>query len=99
MSRWPLLDTPFGQPGGALNSPEITGGFCQAAAADRRRRMPPDMFSAMRIPVFVGRQAGKVILSGTLFAAEIITALVSSMMSVNPNAQRPLAPGPGNEPP
>jgi hypothetical protein len=51
----------------------------------------------MRIPVFVGRQAGKVILSGTLSAAEIITALVSSMMSVNPNAQRSLARGAGKE--
>jgi hypothetical protein len=51
----------------------------------------------MRIPVFVGRQAGKVVLSGTLSAAEIITALTSSMMSVNPNAQRSLARGAGKE--
>jgi hypothetical protein len=55
------------------------------------------MFSAMRIPVFVGRQAGKIILSGTLSAVEIITALTSSMMSVNANAQRSLARGAGKE--
>src|SRR6202171_6487536 len=55
------------------------------------------MFSAMRIPVFVGRRAGKVILSGTLSATEIITALMSSMMAVNPNAQRSLARGSGKE--
>src|ERR1700682_2798840 len=55
------------------------------------------MFSAMRIPVFVGRRAGKVILSGTLSATVIITALMSSMMSVNPNAQRSLARGAGKE--
>ncbi len=47
--------------------------------------------------MFVGRQAGKVILSGTLSAAEIIAALTSSLMSVNPNAQRSLARGAGKE--
>src|ERR1700737_1749686 len=51
----------------------------------------------MRIPVFVGHQAGKVILSGTLSAAEIITALMSSMRGVTPNAQRSLARGAGKE--
>lgn len=51
----------------------------------------------MRIPVFVGRQAGKVILSGTLSAVEIVAALTSARMSVNPNAQRSLARGAGKE--
>src|SRR5258708_34838835 len=51
--------------------------------------------SAMRIPVFGGHQAGEVSLSGTLSAAEIITALMSAVMSVNPNAQRSLARGAG----
>ncbi len=51
----------------------------------------------MRIPVFVGRQAGKVILSGTLSADEIVAALVFESMTVNPNAQRSLARGAGKE--
>src|SRR5438046_6539844 len=61
------------------------------------RRMHLGMFFSMRIPVFVGRQAGKLVLSGTLSAAEIIAALTSSVMSVNPNAQRSLARGAGKE--
>jgi hypothetical protein len=51
----------------------------------------------MKIPVFVGRQAGKVILTGTLSAQEIITALRFEAMAVNPNAQRSLARGAGKE--
>ena len=51
----------------------------------------------MRIPVFVGRQAGKVILSGTLSAHEIIAALIAETMAVNPNAQRSLARGADKE--
>ncbi len=51
----------------------------------------------MRIPVFVGRQAGKVILTGTLSAHEIIAALIAETMTVNPNAQRSLARGAGRE--
>jgi hypothetical protein len=52
---------------------------------------------AMRVPVFVGRQAGKVILTGTLSAHEIITGLISETLAVNPNAQRSLARGAGKE--
>ena len=37
--------------------------------------------------MFVGRQAGKVILTGTLSAHEIIAGLLSETLSVNPNAQ------------
>src|SRR5258706_15860055 len=51
----------------------------------------------MRIPVFVGRQAGKVILTGTLSTHEIIAALISEVLTVNPNAQRSLARGAGKE--
>jgi hypothetical protein len=51
----------------------------------------------MKIPVFVGRQAGKLVLTGTLSAQEIITALRFEAMAVNPNAQRSLARGVGKE--
>jgi hypothetical protein len=51
----------------------------------------------MKIPVFVGRQAGKVVLTGTLSAQEIITGLRFETMAVNPNAQRSLARGAGKE--
>jgi hypothetical protein len=51
----------------------------------------------MKIPVFVGRQAGKLVLTGTLSAQEIITALRFETMAVNPNAQRSLARGAGKE--
>jgi hypothetical protein len=51
----------------------------------------------MRIPVFVGQQAGKVVLTGTLSAHEIIAALIAEHLTVNPNAQRSLARGAGKE--
>ena len=51
----------------------------------------------MRLPVFVGRQAGKVLLTGTLSAQEIISALRFETMAVNPNAQRSLARGANKE--
>ncbi len=51
----------------------------------------------MKIPVFVGGQAGKLILTGTLSAQEIIAALRVEAMTVNPNAQRSLARGAGKE--
>jgi hypothetical protein len=51
----------------------------------------------MKIPVFVGRQAGKLVLTGTLSAQEIISALRFETMAVNPNAQRSLARGAGKE--
>src|SRR6516164_7067733 len=51
----------------------------------------------MKIPVFVGRQAGKLVMTGTLSAQEIVSALRSETMAVNPNAQRSLARGAGKE--
>jgi hypothetical protein len=51
----------------------------------------------MRLPVFVGRQAGKVLLTGTLSAREIISALRFETLAVNPNAQRSLARGANKE--
>jgi hypothetical protein len=51
----------------------------------------------MKIPVFVGRQAGKLVMTGTLSAQEIVTALRFEVMAVNPNAQRSLARGAGKE--
>jgi hypothetical protein len=51
----------------------------------------------MRLPVFVGRQAGKVLLTGTLSAQEIISALRYETLAVNPNAQRSLARGANKE--
>jgi hypothetical protein len=51
----------------------------------------------MKIPVFVGSQAGKLVLTGTLSAQEIVTALRFETMAVNPNAQRSLARGAGKE--
>jgi hypothetical protein len=51
----------------------------------------------MKIPVFVGRQAGKLLLTGTLSAHEIITALRFETLTVNPNAQRSLARGANKE--
>lgn len=51
----------------------------------------------MKFPVFVGRQTGKVVLTGTMSAQEIITALRFETMAVNPNAQRSLARGAGKE--
>jgi hypothetical protein len=51
----------------------------------------------MKIPVFVGRQAGKLVLTGTLSAQEIVSALRFEAMAVNPNAQRSLARGAGKE--
>ncbi len=51
----------------------------------------------MKLPVFVGNQAGKVVLTGTLSAQEIIAALRAETMTVNPNAQRSLARGGGKE--
>src|SRR6516164_6437468 len=51
----------------------------------------------MKIPVFVGRQAGKLVMTGTLSAQEIVTALRFEAMAVNPNAQRSLARGAGKE--
>ena len=40
----------------------------------------------MKLPVFVSQQAGKVILTGTLSAQEIIGALQDGTMAVNPAA-------------
>src|SRR5215831_10744518 len=51
----------------------------------------------MRVPVFVGGQAGKIVLTGTLSADEIIGSLVAETMAVNPNAQRSLARTAGKE--
>ncbi|HJZ84508.1 MAG TPA: hypothetical protein VKN99_05015 [Polyangia bacterium] len=51
----------------------------------------------MKLPVFVSQQAGKPILTGTLSAQEIITALQDGTMAVNPAAQRSLARGAGKE--
>jgi hypothetical protein len=51
----------------------------------------------MKLPVFVGRQAGKVLLTGTLSAQEIISALRFETLAVNPNAQRSLARGANKE--
>jgi hypothetical protein len=51
----------------------------------------------MKIPVFVGRQAGKLLLTGTLSAQEILTALRFETLAVNSNAQRSLARGAGKE--
>jgi hypothetical protein len=51
----------------------------------------------MKLPVFVGRQAGKVLLTGTISAQEIISALRFETLAVNPNAQRSLARGANKE--
>jgi len=45
----------------------------------------------LTIPVLAGHQNGKTILTGTISAADIISALTSEALSVNPKAQRSLA--------
>jgi hypothetical protein len=46
-----------------------------------------------RFPVFIGRQANKTILTGTINAEELVKELRSQTIAVNPDAQRSLAKG------